>query len=728
MNCNVLRRPGWAPIALLLALLAACGGGGGDGGGGTPPPTVAPTITAQPQSMSVPASLPARFAVAAEGTAPLSYQWRKNGVEIAGATSFDYTIGATTPSDSGSSYSVLVRNAVAAVTSNAAVLTVTAAPSIPVIASGPASASVSVGQTASFSVLASGAPTLRYQWTKNGANVAGATTSSYTTPATVLADNGARFAVVVTNDLASATSGEASLTVTPAAPSTGRYVEAWSSADATTTGSYSFGVVDPQAPSLPVEIDRLPVVASSSLSMIHRVRGGSYDPATGTVSAVGTRHVVYLKDGRAYKVSLDKSGSTPTPALLTTDASIVKDSLQLVTQTLSGDDALFSYTINNFQSRYVRLSAAAGTAGTAGPIYPGEAISGPLVQALHDPASGAINGYLWTGFGALGDPGLRLFRTDANFANPVSIARYTTGDFHMKLGMGGVTPAQHRKGLFLIGDGVLRRYDFATDTLRDLYPGVTKKLFGAHFDDDSMYLPVQTASGPKLIAARDDNTSAAVVLPPGAPLDTPGLVIEQTRDYLLFLTNSAATAVSVRKSDGVQTVLPNAGGSIFSWLPFGPVTLFDGYSAGNRVFYFRSGPTFGNLTGSVAANGTDRKEHSGLLTPINALPNVVQAHRLFTSELGGLPVERVLLATGANWKWLDIASGDVGTIVGTRTAQSPDIGCAETPYLNCLIGQNGTVGYAAKVEVTPGTKVLRVDSWFLSDQANSLLRLTTNIP
>jgi Immunoglobulin I-set domain len=731
MIVNILRRAGWASLGLLLALVAACGGGGGGGdggGGGTPPPSVAPTITAQPQDLSVPATQAARFAVAAAGTSPLSYQWRQGGIDIPGATAFDYTIAAASLADSGTRYSVLVSNAAGTVTSNAALLTVTAAPSVPVITSSPTNASVSAGQSASFSVLASGAPTLRYQWTKNGAPIAGATAASYTTPATVLADSGTRFAVVVSNDLASTASAEASLTVTGTVPSTGRYVEAWSSADASSTGSYRFGIVDPQAPGLPVEIDTLPFVATSSLSMIHRVRGGSYDATTGTVSAVGTRYVVYLKDGRAYKVKLDKTGSTPVPELLTADTGIVKDSLQLLTQSLSGDDALFSYTINTFQSRYVRLSAPAGSVGTPGATYPGDAISGTLVQALHDPTSGSITGYLWAGYGALGDPGLRLFRTDANFAKPVSIARYTTGDFTVKIGMGGLTPGMHRKGLFLIGDGVLRRYDFATGTLRDLYPGVTKKLFGANFDDDSMYLPVQTTDGPKLIAARDDNSSAARVLPPGAPLDTAGLIIRQTKDYIVFLTNSAGTAVSVRKSDGVQTVLPNASGLIFSWLPLGPVTLVDGYSVGNRVFYFRTDSTVGNMTGSVAADGSDRKEHSGLLTLIGALPDTVQAHRLFTSELGGLPVERVLLAAGTTKKWLSIATGDIGATIGTLGAKTPDIGCSETPYQNCLIGQNGTAGNKAYVEVTPGTKVWRVDSWFLSDQTNSLLRLTTNIP
>jgi len=61
--------------------------------------------------------------VAASGKAPLSYQWRKNGTSISGATSSNYNTLVTTASDSGSQFSVLVSNSVGKVTSNVAVLT-----------------------------------------------------------------------------------------------------------------------------------------------------------------------------------------------------------------------------------------------------------------------------------------------------------------------------------------------------------------------------------------------------------------------------------------------------------------------------------------------------------------------------------------------------------------------------------------------------------------------------
>jgi len=86
----------------------------------------APTISTQPGNQTVVASQSATFSVSAGGSAPLSYQWQKNGVNIAAATSANYTTPATTPTDSGSTFRVVVSNAGGAVTSTAATLTVAA--------------------------------------------------------------------------------------------------------------------------------------------------------------------------------------------------------------------------------------------------------------------------------------------------------------------------------------------------------------------------------------------------------------------------------------------------------------------------------------------------------------------------------------------------------------------------------------------------------------------------
>jgi hypothetical protein len=104
-----------AVVAAVSIMLSACGGGGG---GGTP----APVITTQPVSASVLTGGAAIFSVSATGDG-LRYQWKKNGVDIAGATAATYTTPAATYVDAGTQYSVVVSDAGGSVTSTPAQLT-----------------------------------------------------------------------------------------------------------------------------------------------------------------------------------------------------------------------------------------------------------------------------------------------------------------------------------------------------------------------------------------------------------------------------------------------------------------------------------------------------------------------------------------------------------------------------------------------------------------------------
>lgn len=132
-------------------LLVACGG---DGGGSaapapspaptpspapapTPAPTpapapspTAPSITTQPVAQTVFAPAAATFTVVAAGTSPLSYQWQESPAgsasftDIAGATSASYTTPATSSTDSGEQFRVVVTNSAGSVTSNTVALQV----------------------------------------------------------------------------------------------------------------------------------------------------------------------------------------------------------------------------------------------------------------------------------------------------------------------------------------------------------------------------------------------------------------------------------------------------------------------------------------------------------------------------------------------------------------------------------------------------------------------------
>jgi hypothetical protein len=90
----------------------------------------------------------------------------------------------------------------------------------PSIAAQPTNQTVTVGQTATFSVTATGTTPLSYQWQKGATAITGATSASYTTPATTTSDNGTQYRVVVSNSMGNATSNSVTLSVNVAAPST----------------------------------------------------------------------------------------------------------------------------------------------------------------------------------------------------------------------------------------------------------------------------------------------------------------------------------------------------------------------------------------------------------------------------------------------------------------------------------------------------------------------------
>ena len=157
----------------------------------------APAITSSPVGLAVQVGQPALLAVGASGSGPLTYRWRRFGVDIAGATSPVLRIGSAQTSDAGD-YTVTVSNGVGSVTSDAASLVVTQAPGAPTITAPLGNRSVLEGQRATFSLGVSGNPTPQCQWTRNGVAILEAIScNGYTTADTTSADNGAIYNVVV---------------------------------------------------------------------------------------------------------------------------------------------------------------------------------------------------------------------------------------------------------------------------------------------------------------------------------------------------------------------------------------------------------------------------------------------------------------------------------------------------------------------------------------------------
>ncbi len=114
-------------VLFTVVPLVGCGGGNSnsDSDNGSTPASVitAPAITAQPANTTVTELQPASFSISATGGQPLTYQWRRNGVTIAGATSATLTIASAVLADHSAKYSAVVTNSAGSVTSSEAVLT-----------------------------------------------------------------------------------------------------------------------------------------------------------------------------------------------------------------------------------------------------------------------------------------------------------------------------------------------------------------------------------------------------------------------------------------------------------------------------------------------------------------------------------------------------------------------------------------------------------------------------
>ena len=167
-----------------------------------------PDITDQPLDQTVVIGQDAQFNVAAAGTEPFHYQWRRDGTNIASATQSILFIPNAQPTNEGN-YSVVVTNAAGSATSVTARLTVLIPPSI---TAHPQSQSVKAGATASFSVTATGTLPFSYRWMRNGTNIPNAIGANLNLP-NVQPESEGVFKVMVSNGAGSVLSSNAILYV-----------------------------------------------------------------------------------------------------------------------------------------------------------------------------------------------------------------------------------------------------------------------------------------------------------------------------------------------------------------------------------------------------------------------------------------------------------------------------------------------------------------------------------
>lgn len=170
-----------------------------------------PTIAVAPAPVSISVGGLASFTVSANGSAPFTYQWLKNGTSISGATSATLSLSNVDLTTAGL-FSVTVTNSAGSVTSLPALLTVSPAPTAPSIGTQPSAQSAAVGGSVTFTVGVQGSGPFTYQWRKDGVAILGAVSVSFTIPSVQSSDAGT-YSVVVTSLGGSTTSAGAALIV-----------------------------------------------------------------------------------------------------------------------------------------------------------------------------------------------------------------------------------------------------------------------------------------------------------------------------------------------------------------------------------------------------------------------------------------------------------------------------------------------------------------------------------
>jgi hypothetical protein len=298
-------------------------------------------INTQPSAQTVCAGTSASFTVAATG-ANLSYQWRKGGTNITGATSATYTIANTTSTDAGN-YDVIVTGSCGSETSNAVSLTVNPAT---LITTQPSAQTVCAGTSASFTVAATGT-NLSYQWRKGGTNITGATNATYTITTTSSTDGGS-YDVIVTGSCGAQTSNAVSLTVNAVTAITTQPTAQTSCAGSAATFS----------------------VSATGTNLVYQWRKGSTN-ITGATAASYTINSVAAADAGYYDVVITGTCSTVTSNAVTLTVNpVTAITTQPIAQTVcSGSAASFSVTATgsgslSYQWRLGGVNIAGATSAT----------------------------------------------------------------------------------------------------------------------------------------------------------------------------------------------------------------------------------------------------------------------------------------------------------------------------------------------------------------------------
>jgi len=183
----------------------------------------------------------------------------------------------------------------------------------PTITAQPANATVAIGQSASFSVAATGSGSLTYQWRQNAVNISGATLPTYTTPAATASDSGSKFDVVISDDSGSITSSSSGSASTSSNPATLTVVVVTPPAVAT----------QPQTESVSVgQTATFTVTATGGAPLSYQWQKDAVNIAGATFPSYTTPVATAADNGSTYSVVVTNGAGSVTSSSATLDVSI----------------------------------------------------------------------------------------------------------------------------------------------------------------------------------------------------------------------------------------------------------------------------------------------------------------------------------------------------------------------------------------------------------------------
>jgi hypothetical protein len=359
----------------------------------------ATVISSQPSASTICQNNTANFAVSATGQGTLTYQWKRDGVNV-GTNSSSLSVSNAQSANAGS-YTVEITGGCGTTTSNAAVLTVNPATSITTQPVGTAGCE---GQNTTFTVVAAGTGSLSYQW-KYGATNVGTNSASYNIPSTTTANDG-NYSVVVTGGCGNATSSTVALNVY-ASPTTNATISTADITDATLCGKNLVSVVgnspgnDSQGEWSVVGGFNIVVDDPGSTSATFTVQDNSL--LGGATRKFVWAHVRTTSGNNCYTrdtITVDFKQPTITEiSALVQDGDVLWNGL--TNSSWSTSSNWYQYTVSNSVGRWIRMTSGEPTASTK--VYTlSNGNAGVCVNSINPPAlgNGEVASNVYVGDGA----------------------------------------------------------------------------------------------------------------------------------------------------------------------------------------------------------------------------------------------------------------------------------------------------------------------------------------